>query len=117
MPVRSELPGSVKRALAAVLSRLTRDRVTDATSGFWAFGSEAISVLAHYHPDGYAEAELRLFLSRNGLRMVEVPVRPRPRLYGRSTLTPPRLAAAAAKLLLAMLIVPLREPVAASRDE
>jgi glycosyltransferase involved in cell wall biosynthesis len=117
LPAPSELPGSIKRALAAVLSRLTRDRVTDATSGFWAFGVDAISVLADHHPDGYGEAELRLFLSRNGLRAVEVPVRSRARLHGRSSLTPPRIAAAAARLLLAMAFVPLREPVIVSREE
>ena len=33
-------------------------------------------------PTGYPEPELRLFLSRNALRVIEVPVRARPRLSG-----------------------------------
>jgi glycosyltransferase involved in cell wall biosynthesis len=65
--------------LALCLTALTYRRVTDPTSGFCAFGPAAIRLLSEHHPDGYAEPELRLFLSRNGLRAIEVPVRTRPR--------------------------------------
>ena len=111
-----ERPGSLRSALAAVLSMLTRHKVTDATSGFWALRPGAVSLLAEHHPSGYAEPELHLLVSRSSLRTIEVPVRARPRLSGRSSLTPVRLAAAAARVLLAMVIVPLRGPVSESRD-
>jgi glycosyltransferase involved in cell wall biosynthesis len=101
--------------LATCLSALTGRRVTDPFSGFCAFGPAAVRLLATHHPDGYAEPELRLFLSRNGLRVVEVPVRARSRLSGRTSLTPARVAVAAARVLLAMLIVPLRAAIKVPR--
>jgi len=97
-------------ALAALLSALTGRLVTDPTSGFYALGPRAIRILAEHHPTGYPEPELRLFLRRNALSVVEVGVQPRARLMGRSSLTSGRLAAAAARVLLALVIVPLRRP-------
>ena len=102
---------TVKRALAAILSFVSRRGVTDATSGFWALGPRAVSLLATHHPRGYPEPELLLLLSRNGLRVVEVPVRDLERRGGRSSLTPSRLFRAAARVLLAIIIVPLRQRI------
>ena len=101
----------IKRALAAVLSLVSRRDVTDATSGFWALGPRAVALLAEHHPRGYPEPELHLLLSRNQLRVVEVPVRDLERLSGRSSLTISRLLRAAARVLLAIIIVPLRQRV------
>jgi glycosyltransferase involved in cell wall biosynthesis len=98
-------------ALAKLLSTLTGRRVTDPTSGFYALGHRAIRILAEHHPTGYPEPELRLFLKRNALNVVEVGVRPRSRLTGRTSLTTGRLAAAAARVALAVVIVPLRRRV------
>ena len=98
-------------ALGLCLSALTRRPVTDPTSGFYALGPRALRLLSEHHPTGYAEPELRLLLCRNELAVVEVPVAPRPRLAGRTSLTAGRLAAAGARVLLAMLIVPLRPGV------
>jgi glycosyltransferase involved in cell wall biosynthesis len=98
-------------ALAKLLSTSTGRRVTDPTSGFYALGPRAIRILAEHHPTGYPEPELRLFLKRNALNVVEVGVRPRSRLTGRTSLTTGRLATAAARVALAMVIVPLRRRV------
>jgi glycosyltransferase involved in cell wall biosynthesis len=98
-------------ALAKLLSTLTGRRVTDPTSGFYALGPRAIRILAEHHPTGYPEPELRLFLKRNALNVVEVGVRPRSRLTGRTSLTSGRLTTAAARVALAMIIVPLRRRV------
>lgn len=106
----------IQRVLAVCLSRVTGKRITDPTSGFCALGRSAIRLLAEHHPSGYAEPELRLFLSRNQLRVVEVPVRARPRLHGRTSLTPARLTWAAGRALLALVIVPLRRTVSVARD-
>jgi glycosyltransferase involved in cell wall biosynthesis len=103
--------GIVRRALALCLTALTGRPVTDPTSGFCAFGPRAIDLLSDHHPTGYGEAELLLFLSRNGLRAAEVPVAFRPRIAGRTTLTPLRKTTAIARIMLAMLIVPLRSGV------
>jgi glycosyltransferase involved in cell wall biosynthesis len=109
-------PRPVQRMLATLLSIVTQHSVTDATSGFWALNREAVSLLAEHHPSGYPEPELHLFLSRNGMRVLEVPMRSRTRLHGRSSLTIPRLVAAAARVLLAIVIVPLRRAVGPARD-
>jgi hypothetical protein len=68
-------------------------------------------VLAEHHPTGYPEPELRLFLSRNALSVVEVPVRARFRLAGTTSLTAGRVAAASARVVLALIIVPFRGKV------
>jgi glycosyltransferase involved in cell wall biosynthesis len=98
----------IQRALAKSLSALTNGAVTDPTSGFSAFGPRAFRLLSDEHPTGYPEPEMRLLFSRHSLAVVEVPIESRPRLGGRTSLTVIRLAIAGARVLLAMLIVPLR---------
>jgi GT2 family glycosyltransferase len=100
--------GLTKGGLALCLSAWTGKWITDPTSGYWVFGPAAIRLLARHHPAGYAEPELLLFLHRNGLRVDEVPIRMRPRMTGRTTLTWGRTGAALARTLLALMIVPLR---------
>lgn len=106
--VRAALRGASMRLLARCLSVLTGQRVTDPTSGFWAFGPRAVALLATHHPGGYSEPELRLLLARNGLRIEEVLVGMRPRMGGRTSLTPGRTGHALARTLLALVVVPLR---------
>jgi glycosyltransferase involved in cell wall biosynthesis len=113
---RRNLVGVVQRGLAACLSLATGGRVTDPTSGFCAFGPRAIALLAEHHPDGYPEPELRLFLSRNAVVVTEVPVADRARLSGRTSLTWMRMMSAAARVVLAILVVPFRSTVAKARD-
>lgn len=105
------------RALAALLSLLTRTRVTDPTSGLWVFGPHAIPLLARHHPGGYPEPELRLLLCRQRLVVRELPIRARDRHAGRTSLTPRRAVIAAARTILALLVLPLRpEPELPSGD-
>lgn len=104
-----------KRLLGACLSAVIGKPVTDPTSGFLVLGPRAASLLAEHHPTGFPEPELRLFLSHNALSAVEVPVRARPRLRGRTSLTPGRLLVTAARVALAMLMVPLRHRVPRTR--
>jgi glycosyltransferase involved in cell wall biosynthesis len=104
-------------ALARCLSVLTGQRVTDPTSGFWAFGPRAVRTLAMHHPTGYSEPELMLLLRRNRLRLAEVPVTMRQRLAGRSTLTTIQAARALARAFLAMAVVPLRSTIEDQVDD
>jgi len=94
--------------LAACLTLVTRRRVTDPTSGFWLFGPQSLRLLSGHHPAGYAEPELVLFLHRNRQRVVEVPIRMRPRLGGRTSLTAARALLAFARTMLALVVVPFR---------
>jgi glycosyltransferase involved in cell wall biosynthesis len=106
-----------QRVVAFILSTGAGDRVTDPTSGIWAFGPRAVRILADHHPTGYPEPELRLFLRRNRLAVAEAPVQMRGRLAGRSSLTVPRAWLAGARVVLAMVVVPLRAIVEApARD-
>ena len=100
-----------QRLLSAVLSFATRQRVTDPTSGFCAFGPRAMRILADHHPTGYPEPELRLFVECNALTVVEVGVRPRPRFHGRTSLTAGRIIATTARVALALAVVPWRRRV------
>jgi len=102
--------------LGRLISLMTRRTVTDPTSGFWAFSEVALHMLVDHHPSGYPEPELLLFLSRNGMRVVEVPVAMRTRMAGRTSLTPHRTWSAMARLLLLLVVVPLRSAVGAGRD-
>ena len=105
-----------QRALAAILTIITGELVTDPTSGLWAFGPRALRVLVEHHPSGYPEPELRLFLNRNAMRVLEVPVGMRDRFGGQTSLTPLRTTAALARLLLLFIVVPLRSVVRSRHD-
>jgi hypothetical protein len=98
-----------QRVLSAWISAATGVRVTDATSGFWAFGARAIALLAEEHPPGYPEPELLLLLARSGVRVAEVPVSMNPRLAGRTSLSAGRLGLACAVTALALVVTPCRE--------
>ena len=99
-----------QRVLARSLSILTGRSVSDPTSGLWAFGPRAVELLAEHHPTGYPEPELHLFLKGNGIELAEVPIRMRPRRAGRTSLTPRRELVALMRVLLALVVVPLRPP-------
>jgi glycosyltransferase involved in cell wall biosynthesis len=100
-----------QRALASILSRLTRHRVTDPTSGFWAFGPRAVELLADHHPTDYPEPELSLFLDRNRLETTEVAVTMRARRSGSSSFTLARGLVAAGRVALAVIVVPWRAQI------
>jgi glycosyltransferase involved in cell wall biosynthesis len=117
----NEDPPRLRRAslgiLARCLSFVTKQQVTDPTSGFWAFGPRAVRFLAAHHPSGYPEPELHLLLSRNGLRVEEVPIRMRDRLGGRTSLTRLRTGHLLARTLLALVVVPLRSTAEVPRHD
>ena len=102
--------------LAAFISVTTRTRITDPTSGLCVFGERALRLLSRHHPTGYAEPELILLLHRNGLRFGELPIRIRPRLQGRSSLTPGRALFAIGRTMLALIVVPTGRVAAESRE-
>lgn len=108
---------AVQHLAAAWLSFTTGLRVTDPTSGFWAFGPRAIRLLAVRHPTGYPEPELLMLLARTDLRVVEVPIQMNARLAGRTSLTAARLGSACVSTGLSLLISPLRGSVREVIDE
>lgn len=115
LDARPTLRRGCQYLLGRILTVWTRQRVTDPTSGLWVFGPKALQVLRRHHPSGYPEPELILFLCRNRLTVTEVQVRMRGRLAGQSSLTPRRMSAALARLVLLLVVVPLRSAVGGHR--
>jgi glycosyltransferase involved in cell wall biosynthesis len=90
------------RVLSWIVSRITRQRLTDATSGFRAAGRRAIELFAAHYPHDYPEVEAIVMAARGGLRVTEVPVTMRQRAAGRSSITPLRSGYYMVKVLLAV---------------
>jgi hypothetical protein len=75
-----------------LLSRTSGQKFTDPTSGLCAVNRRAAALYAHRHAPDYPELELLQRASRQGLRITEITVTMRPRLAGRSSITPLRSA-------------------------
>jgi hypothetical protein len=75
-----------------LLSRTSGQRFTDPTSGLCAVNRRGAWLFAHRHAPDYPELELLQRASRQGLRITEINATMRPRLAGRSSITPLRSA-------------------------
>lgn len=98
------------RWLALLITRLTRQRITDSTSGFRAYRRDAFAFLARFNPPDYPEPESVVLLARNGFRLREAPVRMRTRQGGRTSISGARSVYYMLKVTLAVLITAIRKP-------
>jgi glycosyltransferase involved in cell wall biosynthesis len=89
---------------ARLVSLLTRQRVTDTTSGFQALNAQGIALFARDYPSDYPEVEATVLVLKHRLRLVEVPVRMREREHGSSSITLLRSVYYALKVTLALLV-------------
>ena len=89
---------------SVVLSTLTRQKITDPTSGFRMTNRRGIELFARDYPHDYPEVEAILMLHHHRLRIHEVPVRMNARGFGRSSIDYPRSAFYMAKVLLAIFV-------------
>ena len=96
------------RLLAAVVSALTGQRVTDPTSGFQAANRLGIRLFAADYPHDYPEAEATVMVFKHRLRLREVPVAMRARESGRSSITAIRSVYYMVKVLLAIFVALFR---------
>ena len=92
------------RILAAVVSRIVGQRVTDTTSGFQALNRRGIALFARDYPHDYPEVEATVMVFRHRLRLAEVPVSMRERGAGRSSITTLRSIYYMVKVLLAIFV-------------
>ena len=99
------------RILARVVSLLTRQRITDPTSGFQALNRKAIALFAADYPHDYPEVEALVLLLRHRLRLREVPIAMRPRAAGRSSIQTLSSGYYMVKVLLALLVGSFRRIV------
>jgi glycosyltransferase involved in cell wall biosynthesis len=72
---------------AKLVSLLSRQRVTDTTSGFQALNRAAIALFARDYPSDYPEVEATVLLLKHRLRLSEVQVEMRERETGSSSIT------------------------------
>jgi glycosyltransferase involved in cell wall biosynthesis len=90
------------KIFAWLLSRITRQKITDPTSGFRLANRRAIALFAGDYPHDYPEVEAILMVHAHRLRVVEVPVRMHARASGRSSITWFRSGYYMVKVLLAV---------------
>ena len=96
--------------LCALTNRLLlRERITDSTSGFRAYGRKAIAILSRDYPDDYPEPEALYILKKKGLRLWEVPVDMAGRAGGRSSISFFRSVYYMVKVFLAIFVLFLRK--------
>lgn len=97
------------RLLSRICRLVTGHRITDATSGFRAYGPRALRYLAAYYPADYPEPESVVLLSRRGMAIKEVAVAMRPRQGGRSSIGGLGAAYYMAKVSLSLLLAVCKE--------
>jgi glycosyltransferase involved in cell wall biosynthesis len=89
---------------ALVMSAITRQKVTDPTSGFRMTNRRGIELFARDYPHDYPEVEAILMLHAHKLRLHEVHVSMNQRDFGKSSIDYPRSAYYMVKVLLAIFI-------------
>jgi glycosyltransferase involved in cell wall biosynthesis len=94
---------------AAIVTVLTGQRTTDATSGFFCLNRRAVDVLAELMPQDYPEVESRVVLHKAGLRVREIPARMLARRTGISSIDTWRSVYYAFKVSVAALITALKD--------
>ena len=94
---------------ARLVSLLTRQRVTDTTSGFQALNRRGIALFAEDYPSDYPEVEATLLVLKHRLRLCEVPVRMREREHGTSSITFVRSVYYMLKVTLALFVAMFRK--------
>jgi len=103
------------RLFMLVNSLMIGSRITDNTSGFRAFNSQAISFLACYYPQDYPEPQAIIELYRNKFRIKEVAVAMKERTRGSTSIKALSSVYYMVKVLMANFIAFTREPVIKER--
>jgi glycosyltransferase involved in cell wall biosynthesis len=94
---------------AKIVSLLTRQRVTDTTSGFQALNDRGIALFAGDYPSDYPEVEAIVLVFKHRLRLAEEPVQMRHREYGESSITFVRSIYYMLKVTLALSVAMVRK--------
>lgn len=104
------------RIFCSVLSVITRQKVTDPTSGFRLANRRAIELFAHDYPHDYPEVEAILMMHRHSLKTAEVEVQMDDRETGSSSITWLHSGYYMLKVLLAVFIGLFRVPDKSTRE-
>jgi glycosyltransferase involved in cell wall biosynthesis len=100
--------------LSSILSRITRTRLTDTTSGFRASGPRAVALFAVHYPSEYLgdTVESLVIASRAKLTIAQLPVAMRPRAGGVPSHNPYKAAVYLGRAGMALFVALIRPPVA-----
>ncbi|MEC0310683.1 glycosyltransferase family 2 protein [Paenibacillus lautus] len=90
---------------------LTKQEITDPTSGFRACNKRTVELFSKRYPVDYPEPESIMYLKRKGYRIKEVPVHMKERVGGKSSITSVRSIYYMTKVSLAILIDKMRKQV------
>lgn len=101
------------RLLSSILSRVTRAKLTDTTSGFKASGPRAVRLFARTYPAEYLgdTVEALVIAARAGLSVGQVGVTMRPRAGGRPSHGPVKAAVFLVRAMLALCVALTRPGV------
>ena len=99
-----------QKIISSLISLLTREKITDASSGFRCYNKDAIELLSQYYPSDYPEPEEIIFCKKNNLRIKEVGILMREREKGTSSLTAINSVYYMIKVILSIVINILRTP-------
>lgn len=92
------------RIFARLLSQITRQRITDPTSGFRMTNRKGIKLFAGDYPHDYPEVEAILLMHAHRLRSSELPVQMRARATGVSAISSGQPVYYMVKVLLAVFV-------------
>jgi hypothetical protein len=98
------------RVLSIWIHWLCGLKITDCTSGFRAVNRRVIAAYAHWYPEDYPEPEVVLLLHRSKFRVVEIPVKMRRRMYGRSSISLARGLFYVLKVGICLALDTVRQP-------
>jgi glycosyltransferase involved in cell wall biosynthesis len=105
------------RIFARLLSLITRQRVTDPTSGFRMTDHHGIELFANDYPRDYPEVEAIVLMHTHKLRSCEIPVVMAPRTTGTSAISSTQSIYYMIKVLLAVFVALFRtRPVRESHE-
>ncbi|AWB90502.1 glycosyl transferase family 2 [Salinibacterium hongtaonis] len=98
------------KVFATILSRTSRTRLTDTTSGFRASGPRAVALFAEHYPAEYLgdTIEALVIASRSGLVIRQIPVAMRPRAGGVPSHNPFKAAAYLGRASMALVFAFIR---------
>ena len=113
---KSDYPSTFMRRLGVqifsfLINLVTGQRIHDSTSGFRAFGPEAISFLAENYPVDFPEPESLVILKKNGFQIKEVAVAMQERQGGESSVTRFKSVYFMISISIAILINAIKRPL------
>ncbi|MDA3838342.1 MAG: glycosyltransferase family 2 protein [Candidatus Delongbacteria bacterium] len=90
---------------------MTKQIITDNTSGFRAYNKKAIEFLSLNYPEDYPEPESVVLLGRNGFRIKEISVNMKERKQGNSSIHGLRIPYYMFKVLLSIMMTGMRRKI------